>query len=464
MSRTIASMLVALLLAGMLIACGGSSEATPTATPVPALAATATSPSTAAAPTATQPSPSPTPTAVPSPTQASASTPAPAPAPTRLIATAVPTRAAATPTPEPEDDVVVLIGYAALTEGDLGGDWVLESTEIPDLDQETLTGICGQPRFVDRYMRTGALRLDFSNNGLPARLTQDIVAFPYSTAFSAMDYAREIVGACTEWTEEDGTAFEISVLEDPLLGDEALAAVISFVTPEGVAIDGYLVFVREDEYLTSLSYLTLAGGDFSPVPAISQTASAKLFAAAESFFHPEFDADFLAQSAALLLTSPDLADSWTLAEYAIPTDSDRFGVCDALAFPDEYLARSEISARFQVDPENGPFFSHSLVALDDAAIAGVAMSYIRDSSSCADWTDPYGDYYVVVDRPTVDLGDESYAVIFENEADGYGTVNIELLYVRTGSIVTVITYAQIGQIDAAQVRSIAELAVAKLGR
>jgi len=93
-----------------------------------------------------------------------------------------------------------------------------------------------------------------------------------------------------------------------------------------------------------------------------------------------------------------------------------------------------------------------------------AMSYLQDSAGCADWTDAAGDFFFVVDRPLAQLGDEAFSVVFQNDSPDFGTVQIETLYVRTGSVVNVFQYAVVGQVDSAALQALATTALAKLGR
>lgn len=464
MLKRLAPALVVLLLVGLLAACGGGDDADPTATSAPAPAVTSTPTSAPAAPpTATVSAPA---TATTAPLPTATQTQAPAPAPTRLIATPTPTPAPPTPTPTPDvgSDPSELIGYAALTVEDLGDGWELIGIDVPELTADDSTAICGLPRFADRAQREAALQLDFEHDGLPAALTQDLHIFPYSVAIDAMTYAREIAGACTEWTDEDGTVFQLSPLEDPLLGDESFALLLSFNTPDGVAIEAHLSFVRIDEYLMSLTYVTLAGGDTTPLLGIMQTATAKMFAMSEHFFFDHYDPALLAQSGALLLTTPELPEGWQLTEYAIPYGDERYGVCDALPFPDEFGASSELAARFHIDIDNGPFMAHTLVVFDDESVATDAMSFIRDNASCDSWVDSSDLEYVVLGRTTLDMGDESAAVLVQGEDEEFGSVQIGFLFVRTGSVITAMLVAALGEIDQQSFEQILQTALAKLGR
>lgn len=460
MLRSIALALVTVLLVGMLAACGGSDDPTPTETPVPAQPAT---PTATMAPTATT-EPAPTVTAVSTATPTAEPTRTPAPAPTRLIPTATPRPE---PTPVPTEPVGTtpeqLLRFAALSEEDLGEGWVLESIEVPSLDTGPETGFCGQPHFPDRDERVAALDVRLDREDGSAIVMQGLVVYPYTTSIAAMDYAMEMSAACDGWIADDGTAIDVMPLEDPLLGDDSFALLLSFEL-NGTPIETYNVYIREDEYLMALTYVVQAGGDISPLLGIAQTATAKMFAVSESYFFPEYDEDFLAQSGALLLTTPEIPGGWTLAEYAIPPESDRYGLCDADPFPDLYAARSEIAAYFHIDPENGPFLMHSIVAMENVEAADVAMMFIRDSTSCADWTDEFNDYYVVVDRPALALGDDTYTIVSQFEAFGFGTVQLSGTFIRTGSIITVLLYSQLGEIDVSALESYGALAIGKLGR
>ncbi|HUG16410.1 MAG TPA: hypothetical protein VMM78_15510, partial [Thermomicrobiales bacterium] len=146
MLKTLAPAFVAVLIAGMFVACAGGG-ADPTPTQETALAQPATSTATTSEPTATATVPAATATATEPASPTPAPTRTPGAAPTRLIPTATPTPTPTpTATPEQGDEVAQLLGFAALTADDLGGDWALDSTEVPDLVGDESTAICGQPR------------------------------------------------------------------------------------------------------------------------------------------------------------------------------------------------------------------------------------------------------------------------------------------------------------------------------
>jgi hypothetical protein len=377
-----------------------------------------------------------------------------------LIATPTPTPVPATATPSPVSVEQEVLSYAQLTPEDLPGAWTLDASEIPDVSDDTESSVCDTPPFPQRDQRLARLRTELSDESLPAYVLQDFVVFPTDLVSEAMAYGREAVAACSEWTAE-GTTFFVSPLDDPELGDESFAVHITF-DANGVPIESDWIFVRVENYIMSVTYLTTADGDLSPAAYVAQVATARLTAAAQSVYFSDYDPEILASTAALLLTESELGEDWSTSLIEIPDDTDRYGVCDAEPFPEEFGALAEVSIEIERDPNMGPFLWHSITVLAEGDGAA-AMEFIRESTSCTEWEDE-GDVIAVEQIPVSELGDDAYAVIAMLDNEEFGMVQVEFLFVQTGDVISVIGYALQGEIDPAEVESYAQTAVAKLNR
>jgi hypothetical protein len=459
--RKTLSFAAAMLLSALVVACGGGAS-DPTATPAPAPAATPTlaaptptvPPAAAASPTASPP----TPTIAASPT---GTAPA-ATAPVRPVATQPPPAQAATATPAADEplDEQALLELAYLRPEELPGSWTLDDAFVPDALQEGDGSICNVAPFEQRDTRLARLRAELSEGSIPAFVIHDLAVFPPDVAPEAMAYARQSSAACTEWTNAAGQLFSVAPLDDPLLGDESFAVRIAFTT-SGMDFESDWYFARVEGFVMSVTFLTSAVGQLERGELIAQLATAKLAAAAQSAYFPEFEPALLVDAASLLLTRAELGQEWTNSRVEIPVAEDRYGVCAAAPFPDLYGALAEIAVDFEADPATGPFLWHSIVVLEEGG-GDAVMQYLREEMSCSVWEDN-GEQVPVQQIETSLLGDDSFAVLATLDVPDVATVNVEYLFIQAGDVINVIGYAVLGDLDPLVVEQYARMALVKLG-
>jgi hypothetical protein len=355
---------------------------------------------------------------------------------------------------------------ALLLPDDIGAGWSDDGTEIQtDKFSEDANTLCGADAFPRRREKLAQVERQLSNDGIEMILLHNVTAFEESVAIEAMDYARDVSG-CSEWTEDDTTYTLAPMLNEPHLGDDSFGLRLSFDAGTGEIVEGDWIFVRVGGLIAIVSYFGRQGSDFAPMTSVVEAAGSKLaLAAVVAGLVGEDTSDgadgaLTATFDALLLTAADLPGDWSEVDRGIPTDDDRYGVCEAPAFPEVLGALTEVQVDFALDADDGPFLWHSLAVMPSGE-GDAAMDFIRQNGSCSGWTEDSLRFQVTeIDAPT--LGNESFAVIVSTQRADEGPVQVEFLFTRVGDVISVILVAARGELDPVTAEESQSIAVEKL--
>jgi hypothetical protein len=283
-----AFILCAVLVSAVLAACGGD-DPDPTATPaatVAAAVATATTASAEATPTEDAVPPPPTeeavtPTMEPEATSTVAPTATVAPTGTPDAVGAEPTATTAiesTPAPTSEFDPgdIEALFAMALTEEDFPEGWA-QIFAAPVTDIEDGLTFCNAEPFSSPEGRRAAVELEFELSPMDGPFVlQNLTAYPEAVSIEAMEYARNEVVNCDEWTDELGTTYQLTMLELPEYGDESFGIRFAFEIPEFGEMPVAFAFVRVGGILLSIGYIDMEAIDRAFLEGIIERAVEKV--------------------------------------------------------------------------------------------------------------------------------------------------------------------------------------------
>lgn len=162
---------------------------------------------------------------------------------------------------------------------------------------------------------------------------------------------------------------------------------------------------------------------------------------------------------AVLLTTADLPSGWGSSN-AVDLGADRdVSICDAPG-PDtviEPAARSE--AQFQ-ESDFGPFLAETLSAYRDEDEAQEIMGHLRESISCDEWDDESRDYvWEISPLSFPEKGDETFSIEMQTDFGFLGEVRFHAVFIRTGSVITLVGYGALGSVDIDDTEAFVDLAL-----
>ncbi|MGH9176289.1 MAG: hypothetical protein ACRD1H_18115, partial [Vicinamibacterales bacterium] len=136
------------------------------------------------------------------------------------------------------------------------------------------------------------------------------------------------------------------------------------------------------------------------------------------------------------------------------------GICGAERFPqaDERIAEVEVEHQ---SADHARFILQSLTLFPEE-IAVAAMEYIRETTTCDEWTDESGTVFTLGPADAPDVGDESYALRVAFQVADAGVLEGEFVFVRVGGYVTIVTTLGFDDYDPEQSAAVATLAASKL--
>lgn len=162
----------------------------------------------------------------------------------------------------------------------------------------------------------------------------------------------------------------------------------------------------------------------------------------------------------VLLAPGDLPDGWQQRTADVPEANDSPGLCGAPPFPRASEQVAEVEAEYQ-SADNTSFILQNLTQFpEDVAVE--TMQYLRDSIDCDEFTDDSGTTFTISPADVPDLGDEAYAVNVSFPVADAGDLTGQFVYIRTGGLISIVSYLTLGELEPAQVEEIAGIATAKM--
>ncbi len=423
MSKVLAGLLLALLLAFPLAACSnGDDDEVPTATTATGSGATAT------------------------PTEAMPSSTTTASSPTATTGTS-----AIPETGDFNDDEAALLDLL-LAAGDLPGEWNQLRVEAPELSQSP--GICDSPRFPRAEERIAEVEVEYQSADGSQFVLQNITQFPEEVAIEAMAYVRE-TATCSEWTDETGTVFEVSPTESPNLGDESHAIHVAFQVADAGRLEGDFIFVRIDGYVTIVTTLELGGYDPAFSSEVAQLAVSKIDTLVGTGGNVTDEEEALMSA---LLTIDDFDENWDQPQPAHRSDPASWtGLCNADLYPDTSEAIARVATEFYEGFNADSATVSQLLVSYPTGMAEAAFDYEVEAASCGSFASGGTDISLEPDGTFPALGDESFATRFtfandDEDVGGYWIV------IRVADTLTTIIYTDPVALDEDAVESIATAA------
>ncbi|MDQ4045036.1 MAG: hypothetical protein M3173_06275, partial [Chloroflexota bacterium] len=162
----------------------------------------------------------------------------------------------------------------------------------------------------------------------------------------------------------------------------------------------------------------------------------------------------------VLLSPSDLPEGWQQLRADVPEPNDEPGLCGAPPFPRASERVAEVEAEYQ-SADNTSFILQNLTQFPEG-VAVEAMQYVRDSVDCDEFTGDDGTTFALAPADVPDLGDEAYAVNVSFQAADAGEFTGQFVYVRTGGLISIVSYLTLGEFDPAQVEQIAGIVTGKM--
>ena len=161
----------------------------------------------------------------------------------------------------------------------------------------------------------------------------------------------------------------------------------------------------------------------------------------------------------VLLTTDDLPPDWNASD-AVDLGADReVSICDAPG-PDtviEPIARSEV--QFQ-QSDFGPFLAETLSAYRSDADARRIMRHLRSAISCQEWDDEANDTaWDISPLSFPEKGDETFSIEMQTNLGLLGAVRFHAVFIRTGSVVTLLAHGTLGRVDMDETEVFVDLAL-----
>ena len=423
MSKILWGLLLALLLALPLAACGnGGDDDAPTAT-------VATESGTAA--TTTEPT---------------ATSTIAASSPTATTGTA-----ASPETGDFTDEEAALLDLL-LSAGDLPGDWTQLRVEAPELSESP--GICDTPRFPRAEERIAEIEVEYQSADGSQFVLQNITQFPEEVAIEAMAYVRE-TATCSEWTDETGTVFEVSPTDAPDLGDESHAVHVAFQVADAGRLEGDFIFVRIDGYVTIVTTLTLGDYDAAFASEIARLAASKIDTLVGTGSNVTDEEESLLST---LLTIEDFEESWDQPQPPHRSDLASWtGLCNADIYPGSSEAIARVATEFYEGFEPESATVTQLLVSYPTGLAEAAFDYEVEAASCGSFSSGGTDITLETDAAFPALGDETFATRFTFDNNGQAVEGYWIV-IRVADMLTTLIYTDPAELDAAAVQDLATVA------
>lgn len=397
MVKVLQAIVLALVLAIPIAACGDDDDASSTQPGDVASEATQTTPTDATSPVES------------TPTMAARASP-PSSNPESSTATIGPISTPETGTFTDEEAALIDL---LLSARDLEGDWNQLRVEAPELSDSP--GICDTPPFPQANERIAEVEVEYQSADGARFVLQDITKFPEDVAIDAMAYVRE-TATCSEWTDDTGTVFEISPAEAPQLGDESHAIHVAFQVADAGTLEGDFIFVRIDGYVTIVTTLALGGYDPSFSNNVAQLAVRKIDALVGTGSNVTDEESTLMSG---LLTLDDLSESWDqLAEPHRSDPESWTGLCGADEFSGSDDAIARVAVEFFEGFEADSATLMQLLVSYPADQIEAAFEHEQDAASCDSFNSGQTDVTLTTDNDFPSLGEDSFAVQFSFDANG----------------------------------------------
>lgn len=319
------------------------------------------------------------------------------------------------------DDEAALIDLLLSAE-DLTGDWDQLRLEAPELEDSP--GICDAPRFSRAVERVAEVEVEYQSTDGARFVLENLTQFPEDVAVEAMAYVRE-TATCSEWTDDTGTVFQISPAEAPEIGDESYAIHVAFQVADAGKLEGEFVYFRIASYVTIVTTLTLNDYDQAFSRDTATLAASKIDSLVGT------GNNVTDEEAALmtgLLTLDQFDEDWDQPQPAHRSDpADWTGLCDAELFPDSDKASARVAVEFFEGFEPTSASLMQLLVAYPTDIAEAAFDYEQQAASCGSFTGGGSEITLEQDSDFPTLGDESFAVHFkygtdDNLIEGYWIV------------------------------------------
>lgn len=165
---------------------------------------------------------------------------------------------------------------------------------------------------------------------------------------------------------------------------------------------------------------------------------------------------------AVVLTTDDLPSGWESSS-AVDLGADReVSICNAPG-PDtvvEPSARSEV--QFQ-ESDFGPFLAQTVSAYRTAAEAREIMDHLRESITCDEWDDQSrGRVWEISPLSFPEKGDDTFSIQMQTSLGFIGDVRFHAVFVREGTIITLIGHGTLGSVDRDDTEAFVDLALEKM--
>lgn len=160
-----------------------------------------------------------------------------------------------------------------------------------------------------------------------------------------------------------------------------------------------------------------------------------------------------------LITPDDLPGSWSSSSLIDLRPGSQNSICNVPG-PDTVVAPvARAQAQYQ-QTDFGPFVLMNTSAFTTTSDAQVVMSYLRQAISCDTWYDESLDRdWQISTLSFPDKGDERFSVELSTSLGFLGTARVHAVFVRTGTVITLIANGAVGSVDIAETERLVDLAV-----
>lgn len=114
----------------------------------------------------------------------------------------------------------------------------------------------------------------------------------------------------------------------------------------------------------------------------------------------------------------------------------------------------------------GPFFNQLVAVYEEAGQAEELMTYVQSSFTCSEWTETVATgeevTYQISPLSFLSFGDQTFVFRMSTQAGAAGAIEFDVVFVRTGEIVTVVFHGGIGGVDSAFTEEYTMKAVEKI--
>jgi hypothetical protein len=210
---------------------------------------------------------------------------------------------------------------------------------------------------------------------------------------------------------------------------------------------------------------TLSPAADIPTPTVAPTEEPTKAPTAAGTPQDSVDPDAQSHLEQIALAIDDFPTGWTELDMSDDDeDADETGSCGNPVFANRDRKLGEVEVGFQ-QSDFGPFVFQNLVEFPEEDALS-AMEYVRETTTCGEWTDTDADgneqVYRIAPLEIAAFGDDSYAVAVSVDIEGVGTLVNNSVFVRVGTTVSVIIHSEIGEPDPAQTEEYVRMAVEKM--